>query len=670
MRIHRLSMLAGLLASVSVFTVACDSGTQTPDAQTPPASETVAAAPETSAADSAAPAEAEPARDIPESAIWDLTALYESPAAWTAAYEEVSADVETLPRFQGTLGDSAGALLEASDTISMVYKEAVRLLVYATLKADEDTRIAENEERRQLSNNLLTSLGEAVSWYDPELLAVGEDTVMGYLAEEPGLEKHRFNIENTLRAAPYTLDAKAEAIMAASGVLQGGAQRAYNILANADIPWPEITLAGDETIRLSQSGYTKARQAPDRDDRQAVFDAFWGKWKEYENTLGTVMNNEIQSRIFVTEQRGYESSLERALFGTNMPVEVYRTLIDEVNAALPTLHRYFTLRKRMLGIEDDLRYFDIYPPLVALDKEYTLETSIEITRDALEPLGDEFIEAYNRGIEGRWMHVYPQPGKRSGAYMFGAAYDVHPYVLLNHNDDYESASTFAHEYGHAVHSVLSNANQPWETAGYATQIAETASIMLEMLLQDHVISQAQSPEEKLYYLGIGLESLRGTFFRQTMFAEFELKMNEMVEDGQVLTGAKLTEIYLDLLKRYHGHDEGVMAIDDLYAIEWAYIPHFYRDFYVFQYATSMAAAAQLATEIGAGNIETRDAYIDLLKAGGSDYPYNLMKATGVDLASPAPYRALVERMNATMDEMEALLDEIEAGDEAEEAPAE
>jgi len=240
--------------------------------------------------------------------------------------------------------------------------------------------------------------------------------------------------------------------------------------------------------------------------------------------------------------------------------------------------------------------------------------------------------------------------------MSGGAYDVHPYVLLNHNDDYDSASTFAHEYGHAVHSVLANKAQTWENASYSTFIAETASIMNEMLLQDMVVGEAQTDKEKLFYLGSGLESLRGTFFRQTMFAEFELKMNEEVEAGNVLTGAKLSKIYLELLKRYHGHDQGVVTIDDLYGMEWAFIPHFYRDFYVFQYATSITAAAGLAEKISSKDQQAQQDFINLLKAGGSDYPYELMKKAGIDMATPAPYRALVARMNSIMDEMEAILD--------------
>ena len=593
---------------------------------------------------------------VDEKYTWDLTALYADPSDWENSRIAVVSKIDALKSLQGSLGKSPQSLLNASNQISMVYKDAVRLLVYATLKADENTKIAENEERRQLARALLSDLGAAISWYSPELLAVGEKKIRRFMKQAPGLEVHRHSIEDVLRQAPHTLSKDVEQVLAKTGKLTSAPNSIYGILANANLPWEDVTLSTGEKLRLSQAAYTKSRQAKARKDRQLVFDTFWGTWKDYEATLGTVLNAHIQGLVFQTQVRKYDTSVGRALFGDNMPEAVYRTLVNEVNAALPTLHRYFNLRKRMLNIPDDLRYFDIYPPLVDLETEYSIEDSIAITRRALTPLGEEYLAGYDAGVEGRWMHVFPQEGKRSGAYMFGAAYDVHPYVLLNHNNDYESASTFAHEYGHAVHSVLSNKTQPWETADYATFIAETASIMNEMLLEDLVVSEAKTDDEKLYYLGIGLESLRGTFFRQTMFAEFELKINVEVEAGNILTGEKLSKLYLDLLKKYHGHDKGVMKIDELYGIEWAYIPHFYYDFYVFQYATSIAAAAGLADKIGNGDMKARDDFIDMLKAGGSNYPYELMKNAGIDMATPAPYRALVQRMNNIMDEMETLLD--------------
>ena len=591
-----------------------------------------------------------------EKYIWELSDLYPNLAAWEAARVDAAQQIKVLKKFQGTLGQSSQSLLNASDQISDTYKEVVRVYVYANLMADIDTRIAENQERSQLARNLFSDLSAAISWYSPEILTLGDKKISQFLAEEPKLAKHGFGLKDALRRAPHTLENEIETLMAKTSKLTSSANSIYSIFANANMPWPEVTLSDGKKIRLSQAGYTSGRQAASRDDRKMVFETFWSVWQDYEATLGAIMNSQIQGLAFKTETRNYESSLGRALFDDHMPPVVYETLVKEVNQSLPTLHRYFKLRKRMLGIEDEMRYYDIYPPLVNLNKQFSIEDSIEVTRRALKPLGPEYLAAYDLGVKNRWMHVYPSPGKRSGAYMSGGAYDVHPYVLLNHNDDFESASTFAHEYGHAVHSVLANGQQPWETAGYSTFIAETASIMNEMLLQDMVIEEAKTDEEKLFYLGIGLEALRGTFFRQTMFAEFELKINQEVESGNVLTGAKLSSIYLELLKRYHGHDQGVITIDDLYAIEWAYIPHFYYDFYVFQYATSIAAASNLAKKIRTGDQQAQQDFIHLLKAGGSDYPYELMRNAGVDMATPAPYRALVERMNNIMDEMETILD--------------
>ncbi|MGF1545434.1 MAG: oligoendopeptidase F [Parvularculaceae bacterium] len=587
--------------------------------------------------------------------VWDLTDLYATPAAWDATRDEIAANADDLKALEGTLGKSPAAMADAFEAIWGVYKDAIRLSVYASLKADEDVRDADNDARRQRAQLLVADLTNAVSWLDPELLAIGEKKVRRFLDREDRLQDYAFYIEDVLRQAPHTLSAEAEAIMAATNVVRAGPGDVYNTFANADMPWPEVTLASGEKATISQAGYSRYRQAPNRADRKKVFDAFWGLWGDYESTYGAVLGAHLQGLRLQTSQRDYDSSVARALFGDDMPPAVYETLIAQVNEALPTLHRYFRLRKKMLGIEDELRYYDIYPSLVALDKEFSIETSISLTRDALAPLGAEYLAAYDKGVAGQWMHVYPKPGKRSGAYMSGSAYDVHPYVLLNHNDDFESASTFAHEYGHAVHSVLANAVQPWPTAGYSTFIAETASIMNEMLLSNLVVSRAASDDERLYYLGQALESLRGTYFRQAMFAEFELKANELVDAGEPVTGKKLTEIYLDLLKRYHGHDEGVMTIDETYAAEWAYIPHFYYDFYVFQYATSIAAASALAEAISSGDDGARDRFVDLLKAGGSDHPYDLMKKAGVDLATSAPHEALEARMNAIMDEMEAIL---------------
>jgi oligoendopeptidase F len=331
-------------------------------------------------------------------------------------------------------------------------------------------------------------------------------------------------------------------------------------------------------------------------------------------------------------------------------------LVAQANAGLPTLHRYFKLRKQLLGIKDELHYYDVYPTMFPGRNipKFTIADSERLSLEALSPYGAEYIALLKQGFAGKWTDAFPRAHKASGAYMNGSAYDVHPYLLLNHNDDYAALSTFAHEWGHAVHTLLSVKNQPFEKANYSTFIAESASIANEMLLNDYMVAHAKTKEEKLYYLGEGLESIRGTFFRQVMFAEFELAIHEEIEHGQPLSGARMTEIYCDLLKRFHGDAEGVMKIDPAYCIEWAFVPHFFYNFYVFQYATSMAGAAQFTDAIVREGRPASERFLNMLRAGGSDYPYELYKRAGIDMASEAPYKALVTRMNRIMDEIETL----------------
>jgi oligoendopeptidase F len=329
-------------------------------------------------------------------------------------------------------------------------------------------------------------------------------------------------------------------------------------------------------------------------------------------------------------------------------------LIASTNANLPTLHRYFRLRAKMLGV-DEMRYYDVYPPLVSGGRRYPIEEGVRLMLASAKPLGKEYVDAMAAGVKARWMDVYPRRGKLSGAHMAGAAYDVHPYLLLNYNDNYESVSTLAHEWGHAMHSHLSSRAQPFATAGYATFVAEIASTFNEALLLDHVLKSAATDDERLLYLGSALETLRGTYFRQAMFAEFEREVHARVDRGESLTGQSFTKIYGEILRRYHGEAAGVVRIDDLYTMEWAYIPHFYTAYYVYQYATSLAASSLMAESVLAGKPGARERYLELLKAGGSDYPYELVKRAGVDLATAAPYDAVARQMNRIMDEIEAIL---------------
>lgn len=585
---------------------------------------------------------------------WNLADLYPSLEAWNADAGRLEAQLKAFDGCRGRLGETAARLRECLDLRADMTKRYYRLAVYAGEQLAEDTGSAPFLELDQRSDLLGNRLNEATAFVDPEILRLGKARIEALLAQEPGLSIHRYPLERVLRAAPHTLDDAGEALLAKLGLINDTGSAAYSILTNADIPWPTIRLSTGEEARLDPSGYTKHREATNRDDRKRVMDAFFGTFRTFEQSIGVLLYAQLKQDAVYARVRNYPDSMARALDRSPVPVAVLDALIAQARANLPTLHRYFRLRARLLGV-DPMRYYDIYPPLVHGEYRYPYARGRQMVLEALAPLGAGYVDALAKGLDSRWMDLYPRPRKLSGAHMAGYAYDVHPYVLMNYNDDYESVTTLAHEWGHAMHSYFANRAQPFVTANYATFTAEIASTFNESLLLDHVLRTARTDAERLYYLGAALELLRGTFFRQTMFAEFERDVHARVDRGEALTGAALTKTYCDLLKRYHGAEQGVVAIDDGYCVEWAYIPHFYNGFYVYQYATSVAASALFADRVKRGEPGALERYLGLLAAGGSADPYDLVRAAGVDLATPAPYQALVARMNAIMDEIEAIL---------------
>lgn len=586
---------------------------------------------------------------------WNLADLYPSVEAWNADAKKLEGELKAFGACRGKLGESAKRLKGCLDTYADFTKRLARLEVYSYELLSEDTGNAASMELSERTKALWAQREQAIAFLKPEVLRLGRDRVQKLLAEEKGLAIYRHPLDQILRQAKHTLDPAGEQIVAQFELSQGAAESAHRILSNAEVPWPKVRLADGSEITLNQTAYTEHRESPNREDRKKVFDAFWGTWKQFERTFGVTLHESLKKDTVYTRVRKYPSTLARALDRERVPVAVYDTLVREANAGLPTLHRYFRLRAKMLGVEGDMRYYDIYPPLVKSDLKYPLELGKKMTLESSKPLGERFVAAMAKGFESRWMDAYPRPRKQSGAHMAGAAYDVHPYVLMNYTDNYESVTTLAHEWGHAMHSYFSNAAQPFILSDYATFTAEIASTFNEALLLEHALKQAKNDDERLFYLGSALEGLRGTFFRQAMFAEFERDIHARVDRDEPLTGKKLTEIYGEILRRYHGEKEGVVKIDELYTVEWAFIPHFYYTFYVFQYATSIAAASLLADAVLKGEPGARERYLKLISAGGSNYPHELVKAAGVDLATPAPYRAVVARMNRIMDEIETLL---------------
>jgi len=599
-------------------------------------------------------------KDIPEKYKWRLGDLYPSEAAWTKAKDDLIARLPELGKHKGKLGKSAGELLAALQAMFDFDQQLSRLGVYASSLSDEDVRAARPREMKQAAEDLGTQFAAATSWMRPEIVALEPAKVRKFLAAEPKLAPYRMYLEETLRRKPHTLNAAEEKIVAEASDLERAGGEVHGILANADLPYPTLKLSTGESVRLDASAFTLHRQSRNRADRDRVFSAFFGALKTYERTMGATLAATVKSHLFYKRVHHFDSALQAALFQDNIPTSVYTQLLSDVHRSLPTLHRYLALRKRMLGL-DVLRYQDLYVPLVSsVDMRFDPDQARAITLETLAPLGKEYLEAMRHGFESGWTDYLPSTGKRSGAYSTGV-YGVHPFQLLNFNGHYDDLSTLAHESGHSMHTYLSYAAQPYPTADYPIFVAEVASTFNENLLVHHLLGQAKDDESRLFLLGTLLDGLRTTLFRQTQFAEFELAFHEQAERGEPLTGENLSQLYLKIAREYYGHDKGVCQVDDLLAVEWAYVPHFYYDFYVYQYATSMVASTSLARAVRqemqekTGKTTRRDAYLKMLSSGSSRYAIDLLKDAGVDMTTSAPFDAAIAEMNATMDEMERIL---------------
>jgi oligoendopeptidase F len=585
---------------------------------------------------------------------WNLKDLYASQTDWDQDATRLAQQLKTLSSCAGRLAQSGQRFKTCLDLNADLLKRYYRMAAYASQSHDEDTALAAGMDLQQRAVVLGNRVDEATSFLSPEILKIGRARVSTLVKTDKSMVQYTHWLDDILRMAPHTLDTQGEELIANFSAATGAASAVYSTLADADMPWPKVTLSDGSVVLLDQTGYEKYRALGNRADRKLVFDAFWGRWKEFERTFGVSFYEQLKKDAALAKIRRYPDSLTQALDGNNLPRAVYDTLLAQAELNLPTLHRYFRLRALMLGVSD-MRYYDVYPPMLVSDLKYPIGLSTRLMLESVKPLGEDYVRAMEKGTTSGWMDVYPRLKKRSGAYMNGSVYDVHPYLLLNHNDDYESLSTLAHEWGHAMHSYLAVRSQPFISADYPTFTAEIASTTNEVLLLDHMLRIAKDDQERLLYLDSALENLRGTFFRQAMFAAFEREVHARVDKGESLTGPSLTQIYGDILRRYHGDREGVVKIDDLYTVEWAFIPHFYNRFYVFQYATSVAAGSLFADEILKGVPGARERYLGILRAGGSRYPYALVKEAGVDLATPAPYQAIVARMNRIMDQIEAIV---------------
>ncbi len=587
---------------------------------------------------------------------WKVEDMYPTKAAWEKDLKRLEKEFKAFTKCKGTLSKSAARLAKCLKDRSELTKRYYRLSGYAQRVHHQDMGDVSGQELNERISKVGTRLTAEAAFVEPEILAIGPKKLAKMLKVK-ALAPWRHTIDNITRRRAHVRDQSEEEIIARVGDLAGMPSKVYQTLATLNLPFPEVTLSNGQKVRLTQAMYSKFRAAANREDRIRVFQAFWKTYADFRETLAGLLSGAVNRDHYYAQVRKYDSDLAAALDETNVPTSIYKNMIAQIKKqGLPLLWRSLKLRKKLLGL-DTLGYHDLYASMVpAVEMTYDWKAAREVLMTALAPMGKDYLTIMAKAFDDRWTDVYPTKGKRSGAYMSGSAYDVHPYVLLNYNDDYESLSTTAHEFGHAGHSYLSNKNQPFHLSRYPIFVAEVASTANENLLRLHLTAKETDPKKKLFLLGQYLESWRQTVFRQCLFAEFELKIHELAAAGTPLTADLLDKTYLGLLKEYYGDAEGVVKIDPAYAVEWAYIPHFYYNFYMFQYTTSFIASTAIAQKVFEGDTKARDAYLAMLSAGGSKYPVDLLKMAGVDMTGPEPYQVAFKALEQALGEAEKLVE--------------
>lgn len=586
---------------------------------------------------------------------WNVYDIYPSDDAWAQRKQELTEQCKKITDFKGRIGKSASDLLQYFEFTSNLSKELVRLSIFTSLKSDEDLSNQDNLAKDREVEMLYTDYQQLSSFTGPELAAIPQETIDSYLTEEPKLQVYKMSLDRIRRNKIHILSDVEEALMAKTGILGNTPYSTFSVFSNAEMPRPTIKLTDGTEVTLTTAEFANVRSSAIRADRELAFNAFWDNNKKFEGTMGELMNGNVRQNVFEAKARNYASCLEAATYGNNIPTDVYHSLIENVNKNLPTFHRYLRLKQRLMHL-DTLKYSDIYAPAVEnIELKYTYEEAQQLVLEAIKPLGEEYTKIVKAAFNNRWIDVFPNKGKSSGAYSNGAAYDVHPYILMNYDGQYENVGTLIHELGHTLHSYFSNKNQPYPTSRYVTFVAEVASTFNEALLDNLMLQKLTNKSEKISLLMSMLDGFKGTLFRQTQFAEFELAMHEIVEQGKPLTGKVLTELYGKITRKYYGADEGVCYVDPRIDIEWSSVPHFYMGFYVYQYSTSFVASQALSEMVLSGDKQATERYLKFLSAGGSKYPIDILKDAGVDMTTPEPFNKAIEKMNRIMDEIEKLL---------------
>lgn len=590
--------------------------------------------------------------EIPEEDKWAIEDLYPTDEAWEADLATLSEDQCYLEKFAGQLGKSGETLFEYMKRSEQLEVKASKLANYAMRKSDEDTRNAVYQAMVGKFMNAIVSLGAATSFDTPEIMALSEETMEDFYASCPELERYRRYLTNKRRRKAHTLSPAEEKLLAAAGEMAQAPDTIYGSFADADLTFPDAVDAEGNRHPLTQGTFVSLEESPDRILRKSAYEHLYDSFASYKNTAAAILNAQNKQLKFFSDARKYEDPREASLDATDVPVAVYDNLIEAVHNNLDKMHRYVRLRKKALGLEE-LHFYDIYTPLLSdVDKHIPYQDAKQTIYDALHPLGDSYRAILQEGFDSRWVDVYQNTGKRSGAYSAGAV--VHPFVLMNYTGTLDSQFTLAHEMGHAIHSYLSNKHQNPLDADYVIFVAEVASTCNEALLMEYLLGKTEDKKERAYLINHFLDQFKGTIYRQTMFAEFERNIGRLTAAGQTLTADTLCAEYKRLNELYYGPD---MVVDDRISMEWARIPHFYYNYYVFQYATGYSAAIALSRRIlREGKPAVKD-YLSFLSGGCSKSPIDLLKAAGVDMTTPEPVEQALDLFGRLLDEMESLLEE-------------
>lgn len=593
-----------------------------------------------------------PKRDqVPEEFTWNLKDIFESNEAWAAENESLKAVLKEAEAFRGRLGESAEALLGFFRLDDKLSVRAEKLYCYASCKSDQDISNSFYQDMRGKAVSTLTRLSESLSYAAPEIMAIDEDKLNLFYIAQPDLEGYRRSIYKIRRRAAHILSHQEEALLAAAGEMAECSEKIASVFRNADVRFPDAVDGEGRPHQLTGGTLVPLMQSGDRALRKSAFDNFYGRLDEYKNTIAATLDGQFKQLMFFSRARRYDSTIAASLDATEVPVEVYTRLIETVHANMDKMYRYVALRKRMLGVAQ-LHMYDVYTPLVKeLDEKISYREAQETVLKALAVLGDDYVELLKLGFDNRWIDVYENEGKRGGAYSTGGS-RPHPYVLLNHKDNLDSLYTLAHEMGHALHSYHSTKYQSVSQSDYVIFVAEVASTCNEVLLTRYLLKNTQDKTRRAYIINHFLEEFKSTVYRQTMFAEFELEMGRMAERGETLTADALSEKYKALNSLYFGPD---MVIDDGIALEWARIPHFFYNYYVFQYATGFCAAMAIADRIMKNGESAVKDYKRFLSGGCSTDPISLLKIAGVDMSSPEPVNDALRIFGELIDEMETLL---------------